>query len=74
MSLRYTKWLKLPIKHLARPRPLFNIDRTENKSGALHFYINLQMQTGGQRINHRLFLLDLEEYKAILRYPWFADT
>jgi hypothetical protein len=70
MSLGYAKWLKL----LARPRPLFNVDRTENKSRALHFYTDLQMQTGGQRTNHRFFLLDLGEHKAILGYPWFADT
>jgi hypothetical protein len=74
MSLGYVKWLRLPIKHLARPRPLFNVDGTENKSGVLHFYTDLQMQMGGQRTNHRFFLSNLGEHKAILGYPWFANT
>ena len=35
MNLTYAKWLQLPIKQLAEPRKLFNIDGTENKSGEL---------------------------------------
>ena len=31
MNLSYAKWLRLPIKQLARTRKLFNADRTENK-------------------------------------------
>ena len=30
MNLSYTKWLKLPIKQLLKPRKLFNVDGTEN--------------------------------------------
>ncbi len=74
MNLRYTQWLNLPIKRLEKPCQLFNVDRTKNKSNDLKFYMDLSVQTGGQRINHQFFLLDLREHKAILGYPWFAST
>ena len=43
MNLLYTKWLKLPIKELAQPRKLFNVDNTENVSGELKHYTDLQV-------------------------------
>jgi hypothetical protein len=72
MNLQYAKWLKLPIKQLPQPRPLFNVDGTENKSGTLQHYTNLSLQTGTQRVNMRFFLTELGENKAILGYPWFT--
>src|SRR5487761_914864 len=72
LNLNYAKYLHLPIKRLAQPRKLFNVDKTPNKGGDLQFYTNLQVQTGTQRTNLRFFLSDLGENKAILGYPWFA--
>ena len=43
MSLGYARWLQLPIKQLSQPRPLYNIDGSENKSGHLLFYMDLQV-------------------------------
>ena len=74
INLLYTKWLKLPIKQLEKPRKLFNMDGTKNRSSKLCFYTDLQVYTGGQNIDLRFFLSDLGEYKAILGYPWFAAT
>src|SRR6267142_2810289 len=61
-----------PIKRLLQPRTLLNVDRTENRSGRLEFYTDLQVQTGTNISNLRFFLSDLGEHKAILGYPWFA--
>ena len=72
MNLGYAKYLQLLIKRLEEPRNLFNVDSTTNKSGALQYYTDLQVQTGNQRTNLRFFLTDLGENKAILGYPWFA--
>ena len=72
MNLSYTRWLKLPIKELAQPRKLFNVDNTENISGELKYYTDLQVQTGGKIVKLRFFLTHLGEHKAILGYPWFA--
>src|SRR5487761_1841911 len=72
ISLEYVKYLHLPIKHLAQPWKLFNVDKTPNKAGDLQYYTDLQVQMGTQQTNLRFFLTDLGENKAILGYPWFA--
>jgi hypothetical protein len=72
MNLNYAKWLRLPIKQLPTARPIFNIDGTENRGGALQFYTDLSVQTGTQRTTMRFFLTNLGENKIILGYPWFA--
>ena len=72
MNLEYAKYLQLPIKRLEEPQKLFNVDGTTNKSGALQYYTDLQIQTGTQKTNLRFFLTDLGDNKAILGYPWFT--
>src|SRR5258708_3475255 len=47
-------------------------DGAENKSGELHQYTDLQVQTGNNHTNLRFYLTELGEQKAILGYPWFA--
>ena len=72
MNLGYAWWLHPPIKHLSQPGPLFNVDGSENKSGQLLFYTDLQVWTGQQTTNLRFFFSNLGEHKAILGYPWFT--
>jgi len=72
MNLAYAKWLKLPIKTLRYPQPLFNVDGSTNKQGDLKFYSDLVIRTGTTRKNMRFFLLDLGNHQLILGYPWFA--
>ena len=72
ISLSYTQWLKLPIKQLAQPWKLYNVNGTQNKSGELQFYTDLSVQTGTNCTLLHFFLTDLGEQKAIFGYPWFA--
>jgi len=72
MSLDYTKWLRLPIKRLGAPRPLFNVDRTTNRKGDLFFYSDLTLKMGPIMKIMRFFLTDLGHHRIILGYPWFA--
>ena len=74
MSLPYTKYLHLPIRMLAEPQRLFNMDRTQNRAGDLKYYVNMNTRTGTRRTNLRYFLTDLGDHKVILGYPWFATT
>jgi hypothetical protein len=48
MNLGYTKWLRLPIKKLAFKQNLYNMDGTENKSGKLKYYTDLEVQMGAR--------------------------
>src|SRR6267142_1678782 len=72
LNLTYARWLKIPIKRLPSPRTLLNVDGTENRSGRLEYYTDLQVRTGNDITKLRFFLSDLGEHKAILGYPWFA--
>src|SRR5260370_10323920 len=72
MNLKYAKWLQLPIKQMSEPRKLLNVDGTENKSGELRHYTDLQVQMGNNHTNLRFYLTELGEQKAILGYPWFT--
>ena len=74
MNLAYAKWLRLPIKQLPEPRPVLNVDGTENKSRKLKYYTNLNVRMGQNTMTLRFFLSDLGEHKVILGYPWFAAT
>ena len=72
MNLTYTKWLKLPIKQMGQPCKLFNIDGTENKSGELQYYTDLEVHMETITTPLQFFLSDLGKHKTILGYPWFA--
>lgn len=45
-----------------------------NKSGDLHYYVDLNIQTETNRSLLQFFLTDIVENKAILRYSWLAAT
>jgi len=72
MNLKYAKWLQLPIKQMSESRKLLNVDGTENKSGELRHYTDLQVQMGTNYTNLWFYLTELGEQKAILGYPWFT--
>ena len=68
----YATHLRLPIKQLATPRKIFNVDGTTNKKGDIKYYTDLEVCTGEKRTNMRFFLTELGPQKMILGYPWFA--
>jgi hypothetical protein len=48
------------------------MDGTENGSGKLKYYTDLEVQMGANKMHMRFFLTDLREHKVILGYSWFA--
>ena len=74
INMQYEKELRLPIKQLQWPWPVYNMDGTRNKNGDIEHYMDLEMQTGNQRVWLQFFLTDLANQKAILGYPWFMAT
>jgi reverse transcriptase-like protein len=72
MNLRYTKWLRLPIKQMDELKKLLNVDGMENKSRELKYYTDLAVQTRSTHTTLQFYLSDLGDQKAILGYPWFV--
>ena len=38
--------MKLPIKRMANPHKLYNVDGTENRAGEVRFFMDLKARTG----------------------------
>ena len=72
ISMKYVKELRLPIKWLQWPQPVYNVDGTRNKNGDIEHYTDLEMQMGNRKVWLWFFLPDLADQKAILGYPWFT--
>src|SRR5258708_33284112 len=66
------KRLKLGTKPLAHQKKIWNIDGTENRSGMLHQYTDLEIHTGSQTEVMRFLVTDLGHEDMILGYPWLA--
>ena len=50
MSLPYVKYLHLPIKTLAEPWRLFNVDGTQNQAEDLKYYVDMSTRTGTKKV------------------------
>ena len=61
ISMEYAKELRLPIKHLQQPWPVYNVDGTRNKNGDIKHYTDLEMQTGSQQVWLHFFLTNLAD-------------
>jgi Reverse transcriptase (RNA-dependent DNA polymerase) len=64
--------MRLPLKRLAKPREVFNVDKTPNRQGPITHYTDLTVRTGTQTKKMRFFLTHLGGNPIILGYPWFA--
>ena len=64
--------MRLPLKRLAKPREVFNIDKTPNRQGPITHYTDLVVRTGSQTKKMRFFLTHLGGNPVILGYPWFT--
>ena len=50
ISMKYAKELRLPIKQLQQPQPVYNVDGTRNKNRDIEHYTDLAMQTGDWKV------------------------
>ena len=49
INMQYAKELRLPIKRLQQPQPVYNVDGTRSKNGDIEHYTDLEMQTGNKK-------------------------
>ena len=72
INKKYAHRMCLPVKRLATPRKIINVDRTPNLQGDIRFYTDLELTQGKRHINLRFFLTEIGDRDLILGYPWFA--
>ena len=72
MSPKFAKKMGLGMKKLDNPRKIFNIDDTENKSGSITHYLDLDVLTKGVHQEMRFLVADLGREDLLLGYPWLA--
>ena len=72
VHIDYARKKRLPVKVLATPRKIINVDGTANAQGDIRYYTDLQVQQGKRRVLLRFFLTDIGDRDFILGYPWFA--
>ena len=64
--------MKVGAQAFEKPKRIFNIDNTENKSGSITHFIDLKVQTKGIVKDLRFLIADIGTENILLGYPWLA--
>jgi hypothetical protein len=72
ISSKLLKRMKIGSLQLKRPRTIWNIDGTHNKSGTIKSFVDLQVRCGSRIEEMKFLVTDLGEDEIILGYPWLA--
>ena len=64
--------MKVGMQAFDKPKKIFNIDNTENKSGSITHFIDLKVQTKGMVKDMRFLIADIGTENLLLGYPWLA--
>jgi hypothetical protein len=70
MDISTAKRLGLGMQKLSRPIPIYNIDGTKNKAGALMHYTELLIQKDEQQAIQQFYLMHLGEDHTVFGLPW----
>ena len=68
----FAERMKLGTRKLPQAQKIWNIDSSLNKGGLLTHYINLEVQTKGDRKIMHFLVTNLGGEDIILGYPWLA--
>jgi hypothetical protein len=72
MHPNFAKRMGLGMKMLPKPKKIFNIDNTTNKSGMITHYLDLNVITKGIHKEMRFLVTDIGQEEVLLGYPWLA--
>jgi len=64
--------LRLGTQKLTIPRPVFNVDGTNNHHGTITHACNLMVKQGNQKERQCFYVSNLGKDRFILGYPWFC--
>ena len=65
--------LNISTRRLDRPRILYNVDKTENRSGRITHYVNLEIMQGMQIRVQQFYIANLGANRFILGFPWLYE-
>ena len=68
----FAKRLGLAMTPLERPKRIYNIDNTSNKSGSITHSLELKVTTKGIEKVMRFLVTDIGDEDILLGYPWLA--
>jgi hypothetical protein len=63
----------MPRKELPVPRPIVNVDGTENRAGMVREVCILEIEHQGERRLQRFYITDLGFDRILLGYPWLSS-
>ena len=70
---RTVNCLHISTQRLPKPCILYNVDRTENKSGQITHYVDLEITRGSQVWVQRFYVANLETDCFIFSFPWLYE-
>ena len=68
----FAKRLGLAMMPLEKPKKIYNIDNTSNKSGSITHSLELKVTTKGVEKVMRFLVTDIGNEDILLGYPWLA--
>ena len=68
----FAKRLGLSMTPLEKPKKIYNIDNTSNKSGSITHSLELKVTTKGTDRIMRFLVTDIGNEDILLGYPWLA--
>jgi hypothetical protein len=68
----FVKRMGLGQRELDKPKNIYNIDDTANKSGQITHYLSLAVTTAGKTQEMRFLITDIGREDVLLRYPWLS--
>ena len=65
--------LRLTLKKLARPIPVFNVDDTPNKKGSIWYTVEIPYLFGGEEHRVTAYVANIGSQDIILGYQWLNE-
>ena len=69
----FVLWNNIRMYKLAKPITVYNVDGTENKTGTITWYVDVNLQIGNRTTSTKLLVTGLGRQKIILGFPWFKE-
>ena len=73
INQRMVNRLHISTQCLAKPRILYNVNKTENKSGRITHYVDLEITRGTQIQVQRFYIANLGTNRFIMGFPWLYE-